>query len=162
MKKCAVVLLAVLLLSGCGTTQTMVETVSDEWEIPVAAKPREIALELPGEALACAMESDTGRIYFGDSYEICVQTLSSGDLGATVEELTGFDRERVTMLQTQTGDVDRWEFAWATAGEPGERLGRGVILDDGDYHYCMTVLQDADVTDCQIVWSEVFRTFDLV
>ena len=52
--------------------------------------------------------------------------------------------------------------ARSTAGEQGERLGRGVILDDGDYHYCLTVLQDADVTDCQIVWSEVFRTFDLV
>lgn len=162
MKKCMLVLICALLLAGCGTVEPTMETVADVWEIPVAAKPREITLDLPGEALVCAMESDTGRLYFGDSYEIVVQTVPSGDLDATVEELTGFERDRVTVIQTRTGDVDRWEFAWATAGEQGERLGRGVILDDGDYHYCMTVLQDADVTDCQIVWSEVFRTFELV
>ena len=161
MKKYLVVLLSVLLLAGCGETVPTAETIMDEWEIPVAAKPREISLELPGEALVCAMESDAGRLYFGDSYEIAVQTLPAGDLDATVEELTGFSRDRVTLLQSRQGEVDRWEFAWASAGETGERIGRGVLLDDGDYHYCMTVLQDAEVTDCQIVWSEVFRTFEL-
>lgn len=153
--------MAALLLTGCGAVPTM-ETIADEWEIPVAARPREISLELPGEALSCAMESDTGRMYFGDSYEISVQTMAAGDLNATVEEITGFSRDGLTVMQTRNDDIKRWEFVWASAGEQGERLGRGVILDDGDYHYCLSVLQDADVTDCQIIWSEVFRTFDLV
>lgn len=160
MRVLLVCLLAGLLLCGCGAAETM-ETVADEWIIPVAAKPREISLELPGEALACAMESDSGRLYYGDSYEVSVQTLSSGDLDATLGEITGFPREELTVMQTRTGDVKRWEFAWAAAGEKGERIGRGVIMDDGEYHYCLTVLQDADVDDCQIVWSEVFRSFDL-
>lgn len=161
MKRIVPVILCALLLCGCGAEVTM-ETIADEWVIPVAAKPREIALELPGEALTCAMQSDTGRLYFGDSYEIHVQTLSAGDLKQTLETLTGFPAEKVTAVQTRNDDVRRWEFAWAAAGEKGDRVGRGIILDDGDYHYCMTVLQDADVTDCQIVWSEVFRSFDLV
>lgn len=161
MKKCLLIALCALLLCGCSTVEVM-ETVADEWEIPVAARPREISLELPGEALTCAMQSDTGRMYFGDSYEISVQTMTSGDLNATLEALTGFSRNNVTVMQTRNDGVDRWEFAWAAAGERGDRIGRGVILDDGDYHYCMTVLQDADVKDCQIVWSEVFRTFELV
>lgn len=161
MKKLLVLFLAALLLGGCGTVETM-ETIADEWEIPVAAKPKEIQLNLPGEALACAMESNTGRMYFGDSYEISVQTLSSGDLNATLEDITGFSREDLTVMETKEGDLKRYEFVWASAGEAGERLGRGIILDDGDYHYCLSVLQDADVTDCQIIWSEVFRTFDLV
>lgn len=161
MKKWFVILASALLLSGCGTVETM-ETVADEWVIPIAAKPRQIALDLPGEALACAMESDTGRIYFGDSYEVCVQTRTSGDLNATLEDITGFSREELTVMQTRDGDADRWEFVWATAGENGDRLGRGVILDDGEYHYCLSVLQDAEVKDCQIIWSEVFRTFELV
>lgn len=161
MKKLWLVLLAALLLSGCGAQETM-ETIADEWVIPVAAKPRETTLNLPGEALACAMDSDSGRMYFGDSYEVSIQTMSSGDLNATLEDITGFSREDLTVMKTQSGDADRWEFVWAAAGEKGERLGRGVILDDGEYHYCLSVLQDADVTDCQIIWSEVLRTFELV
>lgn len=161
MKKLLACLMVVPLLCGCGAEMTM-ETISDEWEIPVAAKPREINLELPGEALACAMESDTGRMYFGDSYEVVLQTLPSGDLNATLENLTGFSREELSVMQTRSGEVNRWEFVWAAAGEKGDRVGRGVVMDDGDYHYCLSVLQDADVTDCQIIWSEVFRTFNLV
>lgn len=161
MKKIWIFLLCAVMLSACGTTETM-ETIADEWVIPVAAKPKEIALELPGEAMACAMESDTGRMYFGDTYEVSVQTRTAGDLNATVEELTGFSKDEITVMQTWNGDVKRWEFVWATAGENGDRLGRGMILDDGDYHYCLTVLQDADVKDCQIIWSEVFHSFDVV
>lgn len=160
MRVLLVCMLAGLMLCGCGAVETM-ETVADEWIIPVAAKPKEINLELPGEALACAMESDSGRLYYGDSYEVSVQTLASGDLDATLGEITGFPREELTVMQTRSGDVKRWEFAWAAAGEKGDRIGRGVILDDGEYHYCLTVLQDADVTDCQVVWSEVFRSFEV-
>ncbi len=164
MKKTAVLILvlAALLLSGCGSgaEQTM-ETIADEWEIPVMAAPRQTSLELPGEALACAMESDSGRMYYGDCYEVMVTTRPAGDLNATLEDITGFSREDLTVMQTQSGTPERWEFAWVSAGENGERLGRGVILDDGDYHYCLSVLQDADVQDCQVVWSEVFRSFEL-
>lgn len=162
MKKLLVFVLVAGMLAGCSEAVPTMETVADVWEIPIAAKPREIVLELPGEALACAMESDSGRMYFGDSYEVSVQTLTAGDLDATVEALTGFHRDEITVMQTRNDDVKRWEFAWATAGERGDRIGRGIILDDGDYHYCLSVLQDADVTDCQIIWSEVFHSFGLV
>ena len=66
MKKIGLMLLAALLLAGCGQVEAA-ETVADVWEEPVAvAAPREVRLELPGEAVACAMESDTGRLYFGE------------------------------------------------------------------------------------------------
>ena len=160
MKRILLVLLMSLLLAGCAEAE-LGETVADVWQEAVTvAAPRETRLELPGEAVACAMESDTGRLYFGDGYEVRVQTLSSGDLDATIRALTGFDREDITVLQSQS-DPKRWEFAWASAGEGGERLGRGVVLDDGNYHYCLTVLQDADDDDCQIIWSQVFNSFEL-
>lgn len=160
MKRILLVLLMSLLLAGCAEAE-LGETVADVWQEAVTvAAPRETRLELPGEAVACAMESDTGRLYFGDGYEVMVQTLSSGDLDATIRALTGFDREDITVLQSQS-DPKRWEFAWASAGEGGERLGQGVVLDDGNYHYCLTVLQDADDDDCQIIWSQVFNSFEL-
>ena len=161
MKKIGWMLLAALLLAGCGQVEAA-ETVADVWEEPVAvAAPREVRLELPGEAVACAMESDTGRLYFGDGYEVMVQTLTGGDLDSTIWELTGFDREDITLIQTRAEAPQRWEFAWAAAGEQGQRVGRGLILDDGTYHYCLTVLQDAGDEDCQIIWSEVFNSFEL-
>ena len=160
MKKLLFVLLAVFFLAGCAQEEAA-ETVADVWEEPVLAQPKQIHLELPGETVACAMESDSGRIYLGDGYEVMVQTLPGGDLDATIRSLTGFDREDITVLQTSSQEPERWEFAWAAAGERGERVGRGVVLDDGSYHYCLSVLQDAEDDDCQIIWSQVFATFSL-
>lgn len=161
MKKTVLVLLTALTLAGCAQAETA-ETVADVYAAPVSvAEPRETRLELPGEAVTCAMESDTGRLYFGDGYEVMVQTLSGGDLDATIRELTGFSRADITVVNTQPEYPRRWEFAWAAAGEGGQRVGRGVVLDDGTYHYCLSVLQDAEDDDCQIVWSEVFNSFDL-
>ena len=161
MKKLLFVLLAGLFLAGCSQTEAA-ETVADVWEEPVLAQPREIHLELPGEAVACAMESDTGRLYLGDGYEVMVQTLPGGDLDATIRSLTGFSREDITVLQTSAQEPKCWEFAWAAAGERGERVGRGVVLDDGNYHYALTILRDAELTkNSQILWNDVFRSFSL-
>lgn len=159
MKKMLWIVLAGLLLTGCSQAPAA-ETVADVLEEPVLAQPREVRLELPGETVACAMESDSGRLYLGDGYEVMVQTLPGGDLDATIRSLTGFNREDITVMQTGQ-EPKRWEFAWAAAGERGERVGRGVVLDDGSYHYCLSVLQDAEDDDCQIIWSQVFATFSL-
>ena len=160
MKKYVLIFLTALLLTGCAQADVG-ETVADVWEEPVQViAPRETRLEFPGETVASAMESDSGRLYLGDGYEVMIQTLSGGDLDATIRTLTGFERKDITVIQTQE-DPARWEFAWASAGEQGERLGRGVVLDDGNYHYCLSVLQDIDDDDCQIIWSEVFNTFQL-
>ncbi len=161
MKKCLVWILVVVVLCGCGTAPA-VETISDEWIEPVLAQPREIILHLPGEATVFAMESDSGRQYIGDGYEVMVQTMPAGDLSGTIRCLTGFEKDELTVMQTRNDDIKRYEFVWASEGEHGERLGKGAVLDDGDYHYCLSVLQDVEtMADCQIIWSEVFHYFDL-
>lgn len=162
MKKFVLIFLMAFLLCGCGIAETA-ETVADEWMVPAMAEPREIVLDLPGEASVCAMESEAGRLYIGDGYEIALQTTLSGDLNATLRMVTGFEKEDLAVLQTEHTDVKRYEFVWAAAGEKGERLGKGVILDDGQYHYCLSVLRDAEEKqDCQIVWDQVFHSFTLV
>lgn len=150
-----------MLLAGCATARTM-ETVADEWAVPVMAQPRQIEVKLPGEASVGTMESDAGRLYMGDGYEIAVQTMAAGDLDATVRSISGFSRDDLTLMQTQAGDCKRYEFVWAAAGEQGQRTGHAVILDDGDYHYCLSVLRDAEgAEESQIIWSEVFHSFSL-
>ncbi len=162
MKKIMLVLLFVLLLCGCTARETL-ETISDEILQPVMAQPREIAVNLPGEVSMPAMEGDAGRVYLASDYEIYIQTMDAGDLNATIQTVSGYEMDALTVMKTDWNGVDRYEFVWASAGENGDRIGRGVVLDDGNYHYVMTVLRDAESTgNTQIVWSDVFESFDLV
>ena len=161
MKKIVLFVLLPLLLTGCGGEETL-ETVADEMVLPVMALPGEILVELPGEAAMPAMESDTGRMYLASDYEIYIQTLEAGDLDKTIKTLSGYEKEDLTVMETFLDGISRYEFVWTSMGEDGQRLGRAVILDDGNYHYTMTVLRDADTTETtQIVWSDVFRSFTL-
>lgn len=160
MKKILVALLA-LLLTGCAAEETF-ETISDEILQPVMAQPGQILVNLPGETAMPAMESDNGRMYLASNYEIYIQTMDSGDLNETIRSVSGYEKDALTVMHTQWEGIDRYEFVWSSAGENGDRIGRGVILDDGDYHYVMTVLRDAETTEnTQIVWNDVFASFSL-
>ena len=154
--------LGATLLWGCANQETL-ETVADVWDVPAMAAPRQISVELPEGAGAETLESDTGRLYVTDDYEIALETLDRGDLNGTLQALSGRTAEELTVLETRTEDgMKRYEFVWACAGEEGDRLGRAVILDDGNYHYCLSVLRPADPErTSQVVWSQVFQSFSL-
>lgn len=162
MKKIMVFALVTMLLTGCAAEETL-ETISDDIVQPVMAQPREITVSLPGEASIPTMEGDTGRMYLASDYEIYIQTLDAGDLNGTIQAVSGYQREAMTVMETNAEGVDRYEFVWSCAGENGDRIGRGVVLDDGSYHYVMTVLRDAESTEnSQIVWNDVFASFGLI
>ncbi len=155
-------LLLPLLLGGCGTQETF-ETISDDLVAPVMAQPREISVRLPDNAVAPVLESDAQQVYMSEQYEIVIEQLSGGDLNATIQTLSGYGKDQLTVMQTRQGSADRYEFVWVSAGERGDRLGRAVILDDGMYHYCLSVLRDAaTVENSQVVWSDVFQSFTLL
>lgn len=151
-----------LLLCGCGQ-QEQFETVMDVLDIQQMPAPRAISVDLPGETALPAMESDNGRAYLCNDYEIYIQTMPGGDVDETMEAMSGFKRETLTVLSTVAENAQRYEFVWASAGEGGEYLGRGVILDDGNYHYTMSVLRSADTEQVSgVVWDGVFSSFRLV
>lgn len=158
MKRCICALMLAACLCGCGAEETM-ETISDEWIVPVMAQPGEITVRLPEDALAPVLEQDHRQLYMGDGYELMLETLPSGDVSTTIRSLSGYDREKLTVIRTRQDSADRYDFVWTAAGETGERLGRGVILDDGAYHYCLSVLRDSE--DTQILWQDVFESFSL-
>lgn len=161
MKKWMAIGLLALLLSGCAAEETY-ETVADELVVAAMAQPRSISVELPGEAAVPAVEGESGRMYLCQDYEIYIQTMDAGDLNATIQTVSGYAREDLTVMETEQDSVKRYEFVWASAGEKGDRIGRGVVLDDGNYHYVMTVLRDAETTaTSQVVWSDVFGSFSL-
>ena len=152
-------LLLPVLLCGCGVEETL-ETVADEWVVPVMAQPREVSLRLPEELAMPVLEVEDRKLYLAEDYEIMLETIASGDLDATIRSLTGYGSDRLTVIRTGYHDTDRYDFVWSAAGESGERLGRGAILDDGTYHYCLSVLRDPE--ESLIVWQDVFSSFSLV
>lgn len=162
MKRCVWLLLLAGLLCGCAAEETY-ETISDEWIVPVMAQPREVTVRLPDNAVAPVLEQDSRQLYMAEDYEIMLETHASGDLDATLQNVSGYGKEQLTILETRQEDAARYDFVWTTIGEKGDRLGRGVILDDGNYHYCLSVLRDADQTKkTQVVWRDVFASFALV
>lgn len=161
-KKCLMMLILPLLLAGCAAQETL-ETVADPVVEIMAPKPAQISVRLPDGAVAPVLDSDAEQVYSAEDYEIMIETLSAGDLDATIQKLSGYDRENLTVMETQQGDASRYEFVWTSIGEHGSRLGRGVILDDGNYHYCLSVLRDSQTKrNTQIVWSDVFESFSLI
>lgn len=161
MKNCVLLLLMILLLAGCGTEETF-ETIADELVQPVMARPGHISVQLPGETALPVIENDSGRIYVCNDYEIVVQTLDGGDLDKTMQTVSGMAKENLTVMETFSDGVSRYEFVWASAGETGDQTGRGAILDDGNYHYCLSVLCNAENGEkTQINWDQVFSSFCL-
>ena len=160
MRKLAMLLVMILVLSGCGAQETF-ETVADEIVQSVMAQPREIWLSVPEDSAMPAMESENGCVYICKDYEVAVQTLESGDLNATVQLVSGFDRDRVTLLKTNQNGAERYDFVWTCAGE-SQQLGRAAILDDGNYHYVVSATIDASLMEeYQEIWNGIFESFTL-
>lgn len=153
--------MVVILLSGCSGEQA-VETVTDELLVGVMAPEKEISLELPADAAKSASTEDGAALYFCDGYILTVQTSPGGDLNRTVRSLCGYDRDRVTVIETKLGGAKRYDWTWASAGEGSVQVGRAAVLDDGDYHYCVTVMADeAGSGGLASQWDSMFASLNL-
>lgn len=150
-----------VLLTGCRAEETF-ETLEDTHIQQVLAPAAEIILWLPEEAAAPAAESEDGMIYQCDGYEIILQTLQGGDMDETIRQISGYERSELTVMYTSLADADRYALVWACMGEEGEQIGKAVILDDGSYHYALTVLADAEKTGTYAeTWDRMFDSFGL-
>ena len=159
MKKRWFAVLFALVLTGCGSRETF-ETVSDVQDAPVVAQAAKIQVSLPPEAAAPAVQSDAGRLYLCGDYEIAIQTLTAGDLDATIRSLCGYGREALTVLETQREGIPCYSFVWTAMGEQGEQVGRAAVLDDGTHHYALTVLCDAETAGKHgPAWQDLFSSF---
>ena len=159
MRKMIVVLISVLILAGCGSTQTL-ETIADEPVLAVSAEQRKVTVELPDDAAVMTMSCDNKTIYLCGGYEICFEVLDAVDLDRTIKQVTGFHEEYLTVLKTGYEGFSKHEMVWSSAGETGDYLGRAVVLDDGDHHYVLSALAPADmVQNLEGQWEEMFASF---
>ena len=161
MKKTCLLLLLVLSLTGCAEAEVF-ETVEDEAVLSVMGEPREIKLTLPEDTILPVMETDSGTLYMCGDYDIAVQTLESGNLSGTIMQVTGQAMDDLTVITTARDEMDCYEFVWTAAGDLGEQVCRGMILDDGDYHYILTAAADAElVGEYQEIWNGIFESCSL-
>ena len=160
MKILCVVLIA-FMLGGCGAQQGW-ETVDDPW-VEVVAPCREVEMKLPAEAAIPVLHNpDEGKLYVCDGYTVTVQTFEGGDLDATMRQLTGFSRENLTCMQTQEAGVKEYACVWSSVGEGGDYVARAVILDDGNYHYAVSVMADfAAAGELAQTWQGILSSVTL-
>ena len=163
MKKCWIILVLTLFLSGCGAQETF-ETVSDVYDVPAMAQMQQVELALPEEAALPSMESDdAGKLYLCDGYTLTVQTLEGGDLDSTLRQTTGFGRDQLTLMETQKNGTTRYDCVWSAAGEGGDHIGRAAVLDDGSYHYVVSVMAQADTAgELADTWQDILDSVALV
>ncbi|MBO5129592.1 MAG: membrane lipoprotein lipid attachment site-containing protein [Oscillospiraceae bacterium] len=159
MRKLLLILGMVLVLTGCGSQETL-ETIADEAIQAVSAQPKQIHVELPEEAALPAMESDSGVLYMCRDYDVSIQTMDGGDLQRTVRAVSGYEIDELTLMQTIEDGCTRSEFVWTASGEAGEQVCRAAVLDDGSYHYVLTATIDAEeALQYQEIWNGMFESF---
>lgn len=160
MKKLWILLMAVALMaaSGCMAPDAY-ETMNDMYlqgSVPAAGK---LTMLLPVEAAALTMEGETGAVYVCDGYTVTLHTCEAGDLEATLRTVTGYDRENLSLMERMDEGMKRYECVFTAAGEGGDQVGRAVILDDGNYHYTMTLLADAAAAGALTdVWQNILSS----
>ncbi len=161
MKKCWIIVLALMLLTGC--TGPALETLGSIPQRPSTEDAQaQVLLELPQTAVADVFGSEEDILYTCDGYTISMKTLPAGDLKATVQTLSGYDPQQLSIVESSSGAAERYDFVWTAAAEQGELVGRAAVIDDGAFHYCLCVYaQAADAGSLGEEWNRLFSSFYL-
>ena len=146
--------------AGCGDdAEPVYETVEDEIVEVAAAEPAPVSVWLPDGAAAQTM-AEAGECYVWDECELRIQTMDGGDIRATLEKLTGLSAEKLTVMEYERDGVQIYQTVWSCTSEEGITLGRCMVADDGNYHYCVSLLspEEADVEED---YAQICASLDL-
>ena len=151
-----------MLLTGC-TQPKDFETMSDAYMEPELPLAQRVDFQLPEDAAKAVLESaGTGTLYLCDGYSVAVQTLPAGNLDATMREVTGYGADQVQLWQRKEGDYSRYTCVWASLGEGGDQMCKATILDDGNYHYVLSVMAAAeDAGELADTWQQLMDSFSI-
>ena len=138
MKRMLFIVLLAMMLTGCGAAPTF-ETVADQPDVEIAVQPQKILLELPKDAVVQTAEQGDA-LYLCDGFTVSVQTMEAGDLDSTLRSTTGYGKEELTLIQMEGADGTHYRCVWATTGEGQTQVGKICIVDDGNFHYVLTVM----------------------
>ncbi len=162
MKRLILVVFLFTFFAGCSTQETF-ETLADVYSDVQQQDLQEVIFDLPEDASLYVMEGQTsGKLYFCNQYTITVQTMQSGDLDATIRQITGYSKDDLTAIETKQNNARRYDLVWTSATEEGDQVGKAVLLDDGAYHYAVSVMANAaDAGQLSQTWQELLRSVTL-
>ena len=161
MKKVIAGMLIAMLLTGCGAQPTEFETVGTMPPTEgIRATAGEIGVWLPEEAQAETLAGN-GKAYSWEGCEVRIQTLTGGDIHRTVEQLTGMKYENLTVMAREYKDLQLYQTVWCSAGENATILGRAMIADDGNYHYCVSLTAPESV-DTSAVYDRMVHSLTVM
>lgn len=150
-----------LLLTGCSAATF--ETLGDIPHQQVAAPtPRKVVLQMPENSVQAVWSQEGDTMYLCENYTVYLQTFPGGDLNDTIRQLSGFERDRVRLMETRCADHSRYEWVWISAGEGGDTVNRCAVLSDGDFHYALTI--SADTATAGVLaeeWNGLMSSFCL-
>ncbi len=157
MKKAGILLALLLLLTGCGGREAF-ETVEDVYA-PQTETAKKLTLTLPDDAAVTTLSGSGGTLYLCDGFTVAVETHAGGDLNRTIKNITGYARDRLTVIRRDKDGITAYRCVWTSAGEGGDQVGRCLILDDGAFHYAVTVMADAaDSTEIEEAARALFAS----
>lgn len=161
MKKLFALLLVTVLLTGCAAEQTF-ETINDNLDA-IAPEAKSISLTLPEDASVATFEGgEKDRLYICDGYTVSLSVADGGDINKTLLKYTGFPKELMTVVETASNGMKRYDGVWSCIGENGEQVGNVTIIDDGTYHYVLSILGDAAISgDLSAAWNEIKGSFSV-
>ena len=161
MKKLIIISLLFLFLCGCAK-ETEFETISDVDSYP-SNEPSEVTFILPEEASVQTMEDGDGNhIYICENYCVETYTFPSGDIGDTIQKVSGFAKDDITVLKRENGDIKRYECTWSSAGEGDLQVCRASVLDDGNFHYVLSASgNQLSVSSFEDQWQSMFSSYSI-
>lgn len=158
MKKLAIVVLVLAFLTGCGASDY--EQLQDVYADQPLPQPAQLLVSLPPDAVQMTAQENT--LWLCDGYTASVMTREAGDMEATLRAVTGHEKEQLEVFSWEEDGIKRSECTWISAGEGGDQVARTVILDDGSYHYALTLQTDASTAGAlRETWQQVMGTVSL-
>ena len=119
-------LLFLTMLCGCGA-QPVWERVEDE--LPAAVNFYEMNLDLPSDAVLLEEQADC-KLYQSGDLEITTSSFSAQNLQDAVKQLSGFEPQNLNILQTTSGGMEEYQFAWYAETAEGGRIFRADLIMD--------------------------------
>lgn len=162
MRKIWLILILAIALAGCGQEEEtpVFETIGQiDYEQDPLPAAGEIKLLLPEGASSEAMAGEDGaQVYNWDGCELRLETMEAGDIRKTLESVTGVEYEQLTVMARDRDGMDFYETVFTSAGEDGLYIGRVMVADDGNYHYCVSLLTPEEV-DSDEIYDQIYSTF---
>lgn len=167
MKKCVFLLCLLLLFSGCSAASAAWETVDDV----MPAQPASSWLDQAGSILIGVPEglellaSSDGCFLYGDpdsGYEVETSIYLASSLNSAVRQISGFDADRLLIIETTRFDLPEYHFAWYAETAEGGRLNQADLVMDGVCCYAVVCSSpEADGNAYEQETRQVFSSFGL-